>query len=269
MSQVNQPEVVFTLRRRSTESEESFPHAPIEWMRSVYALAGGGLHLETGQMCDLVFDKDTVQIRLQRIAIPQNPRIWESFRRFGSLQHGIKLDDCVFQFPKGTIPRNAHHVIALTQEEAAVARQFGPTRVIAHVGYAVRWFPYPPWVDRDRGDCITMSDQAGSIRVGLPVAQMYGLNAVIAGEEIVFTIPPGEEKRETFKNYVAEAPMNAALCFESFMTPEADAGLLWKTGQTQPMAYGRFSATLVLFLLCSIWGLLDIRTDFVVNHRSA
>jgi hypothetical protein len=244
LSEVNELETVFTVRRRPNENEDAYPSAPIEWMRAIHGVAKAGLHIETGQMCDLVFDKGTVQLRFNTFAIRQDPRTWESFRRFGSLIHGIK-QDCVFQFPDGTIPQNAHHVIALTQEETAVAKQFGPTRVIGHVGSAVRWFPHPPWVDRDRGDAVTMADQAGSIRVGLHVAQMYGLNASIIGQEILFTIPADEEKRKTFKKYVTEQALDTVLCFESFMVPEADAGMLWKSGQTRPMAYGRYSLKLV------------------------
>jgi hypothetical protein len=245
--QVNQPEVVFTLRRRQNESEEAFPAAPIEWMRAVYTLASGGLHLETGQMCDLVFDGRNVQIRLNRMALTQNPSDWETMRPFGMLLHGITLQDAVFQFPNGTIPRDAHHVIGLTHEEAAVARQFGPTRVIGHVGHTVKWFPYPPWVDRDRGDCITMADQAGSVRIGLPVARMYGFNAVQTGKdmEVVFTIPAAEEKRNIFRKYVADAAISSALSFESFMVQAADCGLLWKAGQTQLLGYARYSFWLV------------------------
>jgi hypothetical protein len=237
LSQVNQPDVVFTLLRRQNENEEQFPEAPVEWMRTVFALASGGLNLETGQMCDLVFEGNSVHIRLNQFLLPQSPHAWASMQRFGMLVHGISLSKSVFNLPDGTLPPYPHHVIALTREEAAVARQFGCTRVIGHVGLSVRWFPYPPWIDRDRKDCVVMADQSGSIRIGLPVARMYGFNAVLAGDEIVFSIPEGEEKRNLFRSYVLEAPFNAALAFESFMVDEADSGLVWKSGQSKPMGY--------------------------------
>jgi hypothetical protein len=48
LSQVNQPEVVFTLRRRENENEEQFPIAPVEWMQVVFDLASRGHNLKTG-----------------------------------------------------------------------------------------------------------------------------------------------------------------------------------------------------------------------------
>ena len=43
--------------------------------------------------------------------------------------------------------------------------------------------------------------------------------------------------REAFRKYVREAPLTAALGFDSFMSEEANSGLLWKKGQTKPMSY--------------------------------
>jgi hypothetical protein len=236
LSQVNQPEVVFTLLRRQNEQEENIPEAPVEWMRVVYGLAASSLNLETGQMCDLVFKSDGLIITLNEFILIQDHNKWTGMQRFGMLVHGVPL--CISTLPRGVLDGHAHHVIALTHEEAAVARQFGPTRVIGHVGLSVRWFPYPPWVDRDRTDCVTMADQAGSIRIGLPMARMYGFNAMVVEDEVVFTIPEGETKRDTFRKYVSDAPLDAALAFDSFMSEDADSGLVWKTGQTKPMGYG-------------------------------
>jgi hypothetical protein len=162
-------------------------------------------------------------------------------RRFGVLVHGIPLSNSTFKFPDGTLPPWLHNVIALTHEEAAIARQFGCTRVIAHLGLSVRWFPYPPWIDRDRADCVVMAHQSRSIRTGLQVARIYRLNVtlVLEEDEIVFTIPRGEKSQDHFRSHVLEASLSKAVGFESFMVEGADSGLVWKTGQTQHMTYGR------------------------------
>lgn len=237
-SQNNQPDVVFTVLRRPNESEEDFPEAPVEWMKLVYAMAGSGLNLETGQMCDLVFENNLAFIKLNNFIFPQNVNKWMSMRGFGGIVHGISDQCSLTGIPGAIIPHDFHRVIALTHEEAAVAREFGVTRVIGHIGLAVRWFPHPPFIDRDRGDCVDMADQAGSIRTTLPIARIYGFKGMVINDEIVFTIPGGEGKRNMFRKHVQDTPLSAAMAFECFMSQEADSGFLWKTGQTNPIVYG-------------------------------
>jgi len=188
-------------------------------------------------MVDLVFDRGTAFLKINQAMIVQDPKKWESMKRFGAFVHGIPLCNSIFQFPHGTLPPSAHHVIALTHEETAVAKQFGVTRVMGHLGLSVSWFPYPPWIDRDRGDSINMADQAESIRIGIPIERLYGLNAMLVEDDIVFTIPVREERRKAFKDYVLRAPLSAAVGFDSFMVGEAKSGLTWKKGQTDPMGY--------------------------------
>jgi len=89
-----------------------------------------------------------------------------------------------------------------------------------------------------------MSDQAESVRSAMPIARMYGFNAMMVDDEIIFTIPEGETKREAFKKYVRDAPLTAALGFDSFMTVEADSGLVWKKGQTKPMGYSSIAGSM-------------------------
>ncbi|KAH0563024.1 hypothetical protein GP486_002411 [Trichoglossum hirsutum] len=237
-SQNNQPEVVFTVLRRPDEHEENFPEAPVEWMKLVYAMAGSGLNLETGQMCDLVFENNCMSIKLNNFMFQQHENKWMSMRRFGGIVHGIPVACALTGVPQVAIPGDSHHVIALTHEEAAVARQFGVTRVIGHVGLAVRWFPHPPFIDRDREDCVVMADQAGSFRTKLPIARIYGISGMVIDDEIVLTIPEGEEKRSMFRKHVQDTPLSAAMAFECFMSREADSGFVWKAGQANPMAYG-------------------------------
>ena len=228
---VNQPEVVFTLLQRQNEHENGFPEGPVEWIRVVYELAKNGTNLETGQMCDLVFDSGAVQVRVNRRAFPQDPNKWATFRLFGALVHGIPIARSDFGIPANARPPTSYHVIALTHEEAAVARQFGVTRVIGHVGASVRWFPHPPWIDRDRADCITMADQVGTIRAEIPFTRIYGLNVMLVDNEIVFTVPEGDAKRSKFRKFVQDTPLNVVMAFDSFMTEAADGGLCWKRGQ--------------------------------------
>lgn len=236
--EAQQPEVVFTLLRRKNEKVEAFPEAPLEWIRTVYALANAGLKLQPGQMVDLVFDKGVPFLKINKIMLVQDHRRWQDMNRFGGFVLANPLTNSTLGLPQITLPPITYNTIALTREEAAVATQFGVTRVIGHVGMAVRWFPYPPWIDRDRGDAVKMADQAGSIRVGLPMARILGLNVINIESDIIFTIADDGESRKVFKDYVIRQPATAAACFEGFMSEDAEGGRLWKKGQTQPMAYG-------------------------------
>lgn len=163
----------------------------------------------------------------------------------------MPLNSGCFQFPNDMLPPNAHHAIALTHEETAVAKQFGVTRVLGHLGLSVRWFPYPPWIDRDRNDTVNLADQGGSIRIGMPILRLNGLNAMLVQDDIILTIPADEQKRKTFKEYILELPMSAAVGLDSFMTEEADSGLTWKRGQKDPMGYAsnRYLSLLSWYLL--------------------
>ncbi|KAJ8110732.1 hypothetical protein OPT61_g6496 [Boeremia exigua] len=237
LESASQPEVVFTIARRTNESIDEFPKAPLEWIKTVYAFAQNGLHLETGQLVELVFDQGATFLKINQVMVVQSAQNWRCMSTFGSLCHGIPLSSSIFDLAPGAFPSSAHHVIALTPEETVVANQFGVTRVIGHLGLSVRWFPYPLWIDRDRGNVTNMTDQAGSVRIGVPIARMYGLNAMLVDDDIVFTIPPNEELRNNFREYVVNLPTEAAAGFESFMVEEADSGLLWKKGQTNPMGY--------------------------------
>jgi hypothetical protein len=238
LSEVQQPEVVFTLLQRKNENVEAFPEAPLEWIRTVHLLASGGLKLQPGQMIDLVFDKGMAFHKINKVMLVQDTKRWQNMNRFGGLVLANPLSNTTLGLPQDTLPRLTYNTVALTHEEAVVARQFGVTRVIGHVGISVRWFPYPPWIDRDRGDTVNMADQAGSIRIGLPMARMLGLNVMNIESDIIFTIPDDEETKKAFKDHVLGQPATAAACFEGFMSEDAEGGRLWKKGQTKPMAYG-------------------------------
>ncbi|KAF2007549.1 hypothetical protein P154DRAFT_558740 [Amniculicola lignicola CBS 123094] len=244
LESASQPDIVFTIARRANEHIEAYPEAPFEWIKTVYAIANGGIHLQTGQLVELVFDRDAAFLKINQIMVEQNAQSWQCMSRFGSLCHGIPLSSSIFDLPAGVIPPAAHHVIALTPEETVVANQFGVTRVVGHLGLSVRWFPYPPWIDIDRGDVTNMADQAGSVRIGVPIARMYGLNAMFEEDDIILTIPPNEELRKVFREYVGNLSPEAAAGFESFMVEGADSGLLWKKGQKDRMGYASHCNTM-------------------------
>ncbi|KAK0113580.1 hypothetical protein ONS95_013828 [Cadophora gregata] len=180
------------------------------------------------------------------------------------LIHGSPGYDGVFDIPLGfKIPRAAHHVIGLTAEEATVALEFGPTRVIAHLGESERCFPSPVWADRDRKNCCTMADQANSGRSKFKLARIYGVNALLDGGfdsgNIILTLPPGEKKIRAIQAAFRNLSKDMMFGFDSFMSERATSALTWRTGQTVPKAYGKSSSTNLLNL--AFIGFVNYTTD--------
>lgn len=243
LQQVKQPEIVFTVRHRRNELAENYPLAPLAWMRIIYLLAAKGLHLDLFQTCEINFG-NKVQIEVNRVIVVEEVNQWADFRRFKVLLHGPRTGG-IPGLPQGGTPRGCHVVLGLTHNEAEVAKQYGCSRPVSQTGIAARFYPFPLWLDRDRADACTMADQKGTILAtpGLFPVAIPGINVRQVENDIVLTIPEGEEKRKFFTREARERDVTAAFTLLSTMSDKANAGYLWKTGQKAPNLYGTEAAT--------------------------
>ena len=246
---INQPEVIFRLRQRPTEAASNFPNFPIEWIRIVHEFAQNGVHLDEGQMCQIV-PGDPTRFVIGRREVLRNREAWSEDVNLSMFVHTPAPGwDGVYDMPRGfKIPKAVHHVVSLTAEEAAVALEFGPTRVISHLGLSVRCFPAPAWVERDREDCCTMADQTNSGRSKFKLARIYGITALLTGGfasgTIVLSLPPGEKKKNGIQAAFRNLSQEMMFGFDAFMSEQADSGLTWKSGQKDAQAYGKGSYVL-------------------------
>ncbi|KAK3166665.1 hypothetical protein OEA41_009790 [Lepraria neglecta] len=232
---VNQPEMVFTIRQRANEGREDWPRMPVEWARLLY-LAGrdSRTNLDAHHLCKIYF-QDPLKVDVGGVMYEANLDLWLEFQNMGALVH---LEHHCEYVDLPPLPYPRHHVMALTHREAAVAEEFGGHRILSRLIFETSWFPVPPWVDRDRGDVMSMADNAGSIYITAPVpsARIYGLSAVIVNDtHILLRVPEDRAKRAAFQNYVQrQCEQGQGMRFQCYLPSDSDSLLSWKTGNKQP-----------------------------------
>jgi hypothetical protein len=199
-----QSEMVFSLLRRADETVEQYPEAPIEWMRVVCELARQGVHLEIGQPVEVV-DKGQPRVIISGRSVPVDEQKWKSMTAFRMFVHGNPLRQRIFLDAPKSFPVARHNVVAFISEEAELIKTFGVTRVVSHLGLSHKWFPYPPWIDRDRKECCTLSDFENSIRSRLETVQIRGLAAISVKHHVILAIPNNTTSRETFRSSILDS----------------------------------------------------------------
>ena len=236
LREYQQSEIVFSLLRRAGETVEQYPEAPIEWMRVVCELARQGVHLEIGQPVEVVI-KGQPRVVISGRSVPVDEQKWKSMTAFRMFVHGNPLRQRIFLDPPKSFPAARHNVIAFTSEEAELIKSFGVTRVVSHLGLSHKWFPYPPWIDRDRKDCCTLADFENSIRSRLETVQIRGLAATSVKHHVILAIPTNTTSRDTFRSSILNSGPEKPVAFDSYLPPGAVAGAIWKTGDAQPAIY--------------------------------
>ena len=217
MAKVNQPELVITLRRRQSENEDDCSLEPLDWFKMVYAWG------KKGQIIDPYHTHEA------------HSEHWLGSNDLETITYGMPIH--IPGFARGFLPTHRLHGVALTSEEAQIAKAYGYTRVIGNIGLKHRWFPYQPWIDRDRGDCFTWAQTEGTIRqLTFNVTQkIRGVNARREGTRTIFEIPAGREKE--VRVAAERTTPGKALTFDSVLHPNADACFVWEKGNTQQMIY--------------------------------
>jgi hypothetical protein len=140
--------------------------------------------------------------------------------------------------PGVTLPRRRVHGLAFTREEADFGKAFGWIRTVAHLGKGVRWYPFPPWIDRDREEAVTMEKLEGSFRMkNLDPKKIRGVSVRWKGRFLILEIPEG--RAEEVKSLVAGLEERKVLSFDSCLHPESDFCATWKAGQARALhGYG-------------------------------
>lgn len=217
LDKLGQKEVIFTIRRRtSTEAIVDFPHGPLEWFRILYSLAR---------------NKQVVDQFHQTQFAERSPLLDRLDVRLILYYPPLELPGV----PLSMIPLDRLHAIPLTASEAKVARSYGIMRVISHLGCSERYFPVMPWIDQDRGDCVTMEQMKGSVREEIPSHSLVGMSCVQRGAEFTIHIPASAENE--LKILVDALPSSDVLSFDCFPYEKSDSGMMWHQGIT-PRAYG-------------------------------
>ncbi|KKZ63452.1 hypothetical protein EMCG_02263 [[Emmonsia] crescens] len=215
LARVGQKEIVFTVRRRANEREDNFPITPFQWIKSVYSAAKHGQIVEAFQRTE--FYSPSFLNRSDFKWIVYCPA------------HSIT------NIPASYFPSEWLQVIPLIAPEVEVAQRYGVMRALGHLGAQERWFPFPPWIDRDRQPCITMANMAGTMKDSLPFVIVRGVSALRKGMNIVLHVP--QESAFPLKGALAQFQLEHVFALDSTPHKDADSGLLWSNTDTQPRGY--------------------------------
>jgi len=148
--------------------------------------------------------------------------------------------------------------VALTRGELHLAMEQGMVRMMALLGHHYRFYPTPPWIDRDRKEIAHVEGMRTSILD--KVTRAYATDLTVC-EEVTVPRRIEREQPEVGLTQLARAPSRihlrvgtkAAIALRELLAqpqaeggfalltglePTADACYIWKPGQTEPTAIG-------------------------------
>ncbi|MET0899944.1 MAG: suppressor of fused domain protein [Mycobacterium sp.] len=207
MAAVDQAEIVFTLRRDPDESSTDFPHDPLHLLATVYQLADQGTRVGPGAVTE--------------------------FGDRSFLGHHLLYVEAQ---PLGAVPLPPGSLTALliTTDELRAVREFGPTRVLARMGQAAGYYPFPPWSDRRSPGLSLSATFENSVLSQLPRTWLPDARVRVTGNQITLSTVRGEGARWQELLEVLPGEVPPALLTE--LDPAADGCLVWVPGQSGPEA---------------------------------
>jgi len=121
--------------------------------------------------------------------------------------------------------------ILLTDEELAVTRAFGLTRVAANLGQAYRWYPCPPWADRSRASVVSIETMEKHSILGKTMrARVLGVCARKEERELILSVP--RDKGRQLRARLTQSAPAQPLALLTGADPQANACLFWKPGMS-------------------------------------
>jgi hypothetical protein len=226
---LGQKEVVFSLRRRPGEGAGDFPRDPFAFFAQLPALAEQGRVVDAGD--------------------------YSAFRAPGGFLGAGEPTGFAYvpteALPGVALPPAGQSITALLlrPEEVAVVSAIGCYRLAALLGRANRYYPNPPWSDRDRPAVLTEADlrqsllgkvghlycRGASARVLMepsqppPAGTRADREAVPSGRRITLKLPAGQRPR--LRSALANVPDEGGLALLTDADPEANVRLVWRPGQ--------------------------------------
>ncbi|MCU0683390.1 MAG: DUF3480 domain-containing protein [Polyangiaceae bacterium] len=129
------------------------------------------------------------------------------------------------------IPDGALTAVCLFGDEFEAVRRYGPLRVLARLGQATKYYPFPPWSERAR------EPVAGALESILDkVAALPMPNAAVSieADQIVLRLAPA--CAPLFAEALSSLPPTMVLTLHPSLASDAAACLVWTPGQTAPSA---------------------------------
>jgi hypothetical protein len=208
MHELGHPEIVLALGRRDDDDARGLMKAPLELMKVLFERAQSGGRLAVGDWTELsggLFGRDDLR-GLTYLPCPPLPGLDE--------------------------PSDAIVVCVLTGDELEVVKRAGAMRIAARLGQSHAYYPYPPWLDRERAD-VSVAGEASQTLLSR-VARVGLGHATKIGETIVLCLDPHAADRV---DHLAAAGDDAAVALLTLPAADATALLVWRPGQDFPSAY--------------------------------
>jgi len=212
LARLGQTELVLTLRRGLVEAIEQAPREPIEYLTMVVAAARQGRRMLAGSVSEL---------------------------RSPGFLGGAQLQG-VLHWPAPPVPGASEaprlQLVALTTEELLAMREVGPARVLGLLARSTRYWPYPPWIDRERAGVVDRAAAAASVLGRTARRRVPGLTVVREGESIVTQLDEAASAKWPSIAAALDERQPIALLADYAAPEVADACLVWSPGQSGPEA---------------------------------
>jgi hypothetical protein len=131
------------------------------------------------------------------------------------------------------LPAGALAALLITAEEIAVHQTFGQSRLLALLGQAYRYYPFPPWADLQRGSVTSLASNDGSLLGQVPRAAVTGAGR-LDGERIALRLHPSSAG--LLQQMLSGIGAGSVFALTMGIDPEADGCLVWQAGQPGPSA---------------------------------
>lgn len=131
------------------------------------------------------------------------------------------------------VPPGALAAVLITAEEIAVYQAFGQSRLLALLGQAYRYYPFPPWADLQRASVSSMASNDGSLLGQVPRAAVTGA-ARIDGERLAVRLHPSSAP--VLHQMLNGIGAGSVFALTMGIDPTADGCLVWQAGQQGPSA---------------------------------
>jgi hypothetical protein len=207
LAALDQSEIVFTLRRDPDESSDGFPQDPLHLLATIYQLAADGQRVGPGGVTE--------------------------FGARSFLGHHLLYVEArpLDQVP---LPPSCLAALLITTDELRAVREFGPTRILARMGQAGSYYPFPPWADRRRPGLSLARTFDDSLLSKLPRAALDDLRVGVKGNQII--VSALRDAQPPWQDRLAELPDNVPLALLTALDPTANGCLVWVPGHSEPEA---------------------------------
>ena len=207
----HQKEIILTLKRENSQKLEDYPRGLFELFAIILDLAEKGQLVDVGQ--STLFSEDGFQGD-------------KDFRGIGYVEPqslpGVEI---------GAVPLLA--AVILKGDEAQIAWNFGLTRVTALIGMKYRHYPCPIWSDLQREPVASIHEMDKSV---LGKITRIGIRGSYYEEQnhIFLAISPSSGAR--IREFLRPRPPTEPLALRTQPDPRANACLVWRPNEAQPMA---------------------------------